>query len=207
MVVLGRRRGIDACLKSDTRMLRRIPDEFGSEIRENRRVIVIYDDAVAREWAVHFCGELAEQSQNEAKLQIEWWPFVILTGSTQGAELTEKAADADYLVFASACEGDLPREVKIWIEGWLARRGDREGTLVGLIEQQTPFEIATLKEIYLRHVAHRAGLDYLSHVPPRKSKALPNSIDSYYQRARQMTSVLDEILRSSPSSTPPPTLR
>ncbi len=115
-----------------------------------------------------------------------------LIDSAQATELADKAAYADYVVFASACEGDLPRELKIWIEGWLTKRGEREGTLVGLMEQHTrPFEIASLKEIYLRHVAHRAGLDYLSHVPSRKSKALPNSLDSYQERARQMTSVLD----------------
>jgi len=188
--------------------MNRIPDEAESEVREARRVIVVYESTTAREGAAHFCGELAGQYSNEPEFHIEWWPFTLVAEAGQCGELAGKAAGADFVVFAVSPQGDLPRELKLWIEDWLAKRGEREGTLVGLMEQHpSPFEIASLKEIYLRHVAHRAGLDYLSHVPPRKSKTLPDSLDSYQQRAGQITSVLDEILHSPPSSTPPPALR
>ena len=85
------------------------------------------------------------------------------------------------------------------MERWICQRSEREGALVGLVladRHSRPGEIACLKEIYLRHAAHRAGMDYLSQVPPVLPKAMPDSLDMYRERAGQVTSVLDEILRT-----------
>ena len=116
-----------------------------------------------------------------------------------------KAATADMILFSMSSAGDLPHEVKLWIERWLNRRSEREGALIGLVTDRpaNPFEIASLKEVYLRHTAHRAKMDYLSHEIPTARKAIPDSIDSYNRRAGQMTSVLDQILRNQPTPSIP----
>jgi hypothetical protein len=94
----------------------------------------------------------------------------------------------------------------LWIEDWLNKRGEHEGALVGLLDYDDgPQHVATFREIYLRHVARRAGMDYLSHAPPTTRRAIPDSIDSFSERAGRMTSVLDDILHKHPH-TPPPML-
>ena len=51
-----------------------------------------------------------------------------------------------------------------------------------------------LKHTYLRQVARRAEMDYLTQVPQGISLSIAESLDSYTERAACITSVLDEIL-------------
>jgi hypothetical protein len=58
------------------------------------------------------------------------------------------------------------------------------------------------KYAYLRNAAHRAGMDYLTQIPQSiSSRSIPDSLDSYSQRADKVTSVLDGILHQK---APPP---
>ena len=128
----------------------------------------------------------------------------LLDQSAEARKAAERAARADLIVFSLSAAGDLPEGVKLWIESWLGKRGEREGALVGLVEGERGLGgVACLKEIYLRHVAHRAGMDYVSHAPPTNWRGIPDSLDSFSRRADQVTSLLDEILRTHPV---PPTL-
>ncbi|HET7626035.1 MAG TPA: hypothetical protein VFM25_12300 [Verrucomicrobiae bacterium] len=132
---------------------------------------------------------------------MHWYGFDILRNTAGATEMINKAAQADLLVFSFSSQGDFPQELKLWIERWLGKRCEREGSLVGLVTDriQSVCPFASLKEIYLRHTALRAGMDYLSHVPPSAGKVIPDSLDSFSQRAGQMTSVLGGILQSQPA--------
>ena len=180
------------------------PDGVGADFKEQRRIVVIYENSVAREHAVRSAPDIAEASLRETGSGVQWWSFAKLSEAALAGEAALKAAAADLVIFAISPGEDFPGDVKLWIETWITRRSDREGALVGLmVRQSSPGEIACLKEIYLRQTAHRAGMDYLSQIPSVLGKAMPDSLDSYGERARQVTSVLDEILRSG---LPPPSV-
>jgi hypothetical protein len=152
---------------------------------------------------VQFCEHLAEDQQTAAISEMNWWSFHLLGHSIAGRDAARKAASADVVVFAMGAEGDLPDEIKLWIENWLNKRGEREGALVGLLAREGPSpDLAPFREIYLRNVARRAGMDYLCHAAPTEIKAIPDSLDSFSERAAQVTSVLDKILRTRPQTMP-----
>jgi len=134
---------------------------------------------------------------------MDWWSFTLLCHPTMASNAVEKAAGADVVVFAMEARGDLPEEIKLWIERWLNKRGEREGALVGLFGRQEGVqEMATFREIYLRHAARRAGMDYLSHAAPTLRRAIPDSIDSFSERAGRRTSVMEDILQNQPNLPP-----
>jgi hypothetical protein len=173
-----------------------------NDARLPKCLVVIYEDPVIRERAVRFCERVVEE-QKSPDLDMDWWSFPLLSNPSLAHDAVGKAAHADVVVFAMDAVGDLPEEVKLWIEKWLNKRGEREGALVGLLGRQEGVEIASFREIYLRHTARRAGMDYLSHAAPTLRRAIPDSIDSFSERAGQMTSVLDGILQKHPHSLPP----
>jgi hypothetical protein len=182
-------------------MLRLTPDTAESAAPQKRRVVAVYENTAAREYALRFCEGLAGRPPaSGTDLDIHWCAFAFL-----GDDAVNRAAAADLILFSITSDGDLPHEVKLWIERWLNRRSEREGAVVGLVMDRpaNPFEIASLKEIYLRHTAHRAKMDYLSHEIPTARKAMPDSLDSFSQRAGQVTSVLDQILSYNPSPQTP----
>ena len=158
-------------------------------------VVVIYEDAAAREEAVKFCDLLIERFWASYGFEVGWWSFASLEDEGAAREATERAAEAPLIVFATRPQGELPETVKAWIETCLSRRGDREGALVGLMDPSAGLSRALAeKYIYLRAVAHQGAMDYLTQVPPNIARAIPDSLESCAQRAHQVTSVLDEIL-------------
>jgi hypothetical protein len=174
-----------------------------NEVRIPKCVVVVYEAPAIRERAVHFCERLAIE-QKSTDIDMDWWSFTLLSHPTMAHNAMEKAANADVVVFAMDARGDLPEEIKLWIEKWLNKRGEREGALVGLLgNEEGIHDLATFREMYLRHAARRAGMDYLSHAAPTLRRAIPDSIDSFSKRAGQVTSVLDSILQKHPHSSPP----
>jgi len=142
------------------------------------------------------CDQFARERESDHGPNVKCYLFEELAIPARMDEAAKAAVDAELLVFAVTPEGDLPPAIKLWTEGWLSRRENLDGYLVGLVleEGAEVRGVAGLKEVYLRHLAHRAGMDYLSHFPSGKAKVIPNSLDDFNQRAEQMTPLLDEIL-------------
>ena len=165
-------------------------------------VVVVYDEAASREQAVQVCDHLVRRFWAECDLDASWWSSAMLEQSELAGKAVEKAIEADLVIFALQPGGDLPVCVREWIESWLGRRGDREGALVDLRSRETDAPEATdERHMYLRHAAHRGGMDYLTREPQNISWSFPDSVDSCTARAERVTSVLAEILRAQ--ATPP----
>ena len=164
------------------------------------RGLVLYEDAPAREFAARASRVLSASPSSEESRQVFWHSFSALADAATSRDLATLATQADLIVFSAPRTGDWPTELKLWIESWILQRGEREGVIVGILIPEDPtgsVEIASLKEVYLRHAAHRAGMDYLNEVPPGISHAIPDSLDSFSARAGQITSLLDEILNTA----------
>jgi len=173
-----------------------------NEARLPKYVVVVYEEPAIRDRVMRFCERLADE-QKSAEMDMDWWSFPHLGEPGRAHEAVEKAARADVVVFAMDARGDLPSEIKMWIEQWLNKRGEREGAVVGLLNREEGIhEMTSFREIYLRHAARRAGMDYLSHAAPTLRRAIPDSIDSFSERAGQVTSVLDSILQKRPPTPP-----
>jgi len=186
-------------------MARKRQSSTQSAAKEPWSVVVVCEDAATHEQALSVCDHLVKRYWTEAAFEFSWWRFAGLVDPENALAAARAAADADMIVFATHPEGDLPGTVKSWIEVWLDKRGAREGSLIGLTGMAAEAKGgATGKHIYLREVAHRAKMDFLLEIPRLVPGMLPDNIDWVAQRAGQVTSVLDEILRrSAPPQLPP----
>jgi hypothetical protein len=158
-------------------------------------IVVVYEDTTSREKAVCFCDGLAQRFWAKAGFDVSWWSFDHLQSNESAREAAAKAVDADFVVFAVQPESDVPAHVQGWAETWLQERNDREGTLVGLANGGHQSQEPAAGHAYLRELAHRAGMDYLTQMPPSIAQPMPDSCDSYTERADRVTGVLDEILK------------
>lgn len=158
-------------------------------------VVILFEDVPTREKAVKFCDQLVEQHWRENEFGMTWLPFSALSDSNAAMDALEKSCGADIVIFAARPEGPIPPVVTEWVESWLANRGEREGTLAGVMETgPTQTGWVAEKHSWLRGIAHRAGMDYLTEVPQDLARPIPDSLESFSERAQQMTSVLNEIL-------------
>jgi hypothetical protein len=167
-------------------------------------VVVIFEDANTREKAVKFCDQLVERFWSRCEFALTWMSFSALAEPNSARDAHAKTRDADVVVFAPRSEGPVPEAVIAWVERCLASRNDREGALAGLIDSAILTGRVAEKHAWLRSVAHRAGMDYLTQVPHDIVRSIPDSLETYSERARQVTSVLNEILHKRAA---PPSLR
>jgi len=168
-------------------------------------VVVLFEDAKTREKAVKFCDQLVEHFWSRCEFKMTWMSFSALADPNAARDFDAKTRRSDVIVFTTRPEVPVAAAVTDWVERCVANRTDREGTLAGLIDSSPLLTgWAAEKHAWLRSVAHRAGMDYLTEVPQDIAKSIPDSLESYSERARQITSVLNEILHKPAS---PPSLR
>jgi len=167
--------------------------------RDQWLVVVMYDDSPTRQRAMDVCDHLAQRFWSEVELKFHWWRTDFLEDAGMAATAAENARDADFMVVCVVPDGELSPVVKQWFESWITQREGREGALIDLTTTTGPsLRSAQRKQIFLRDVAHRAGMDYLTHFPSAINRSLPDSFESATLRATQMTTVLDGILQHSP---------
>jgi hypothetical protein len=159
-------------------------------------ILVIYEGAAAREPAMRFCDGLVQKFWPEFSFELSWFDWADLEDASAAKAAQHKAAEAQLLVVAAASQKMISGHVQRWIERSLRDRSDREGILVGLTGDGRE---AGAAQLYLRKLAHHAGMDYLTAIPHSLPHGVPDSAESYNVRATQMTSVLGAILNRVPS--------
>ena len=162
-------------------------------------VVVLYDDSATRQRAMEVCDHLAQRFWSEVELKFHWWRTDFLEDTGMAATAAENSCNADFIVVCVVPDGELSPVLRHWFEAWVSQREGREGALIDLTATIGPSPLAAQrKKIFLRDMAHRAGMDYLTHFPPVINRSLPDSFESASLRATQMTTVLDGILQHSP---------
>jgi hypothetical protein len=167
--------------------------------KTNFPIAVIFENDNGRNDAVRFCDELVTRFWSRCEFDISWLSFADLADQNVFRTTASKAAPARLVIFSMAPGCEVPSAVRSWIETWLAQRGECEGSIVGLRDPgHQPAGGVSHNFVYLRGIAHRAGLDYLTEVPEKLTHTIPDQLESYSERARQVTSVLDQILQRKP---------
>jgi hypothetical protein len=162
--------------------------------RRSSAVVVLFHGPEERETAVSFCDRLIARFWTSCQFDIQWWGFHSLPNQEAARQAHQAAVEADLVVFAPAVHHDIPAETREWIERWMdARCSEREGSLAVLLPPEPQHRIEAAHR-YFRKVARRAGMDFLTELPESVDQPIPDSIESYTQRAQCVTGVLDEIL-------------
>ena len=176
----------------------------GSPMKKTWSIVVVYEDAVSREHAVKACDHLVKRFWSERELEVHWCSCLMLGEAAPAREAGDKAVEANLIIFSLRDDREISTSVANWIEDWLPKRGDREGALLDLTGQDVDAEgVAAERHIYLRHAAHRGGMDYLTREPDTISWSTDDSLESVSARAARITSVLDEILRKQTAPAAP----
>lgn len=167
----------------------------GLQEKETWSIVVVCEDELTHSHALSVWDRLVKQFWAEIEFESHWWQFANLLEPANALDAADAAARADMIVFAAQAEGELPEHVTSWIQTWLDKRGNREGALIALVRRgQEPSTKAIAKHLYLREVAHRANMDFLSEIPPFIRRGIPESPEWFNERAGQVGSTLDSIL-------------
>lgn len=162
-------------------------------------VVILHESEEALEHAKSLCDQILSEMWKEVDMEIEQWPFSLLSDRAVSAEAASKAAMAEVVVVAAAGEGEFSPGFIDWTNRLVGLRDHHEGALVGLFAPGTGKEGgASSRDVQLHHVALRAGMDYLNHFPDRPHLSIPDLTEWCAARAETLTGTLDEIIRRDP---------
>jgi hypothetical protein len=162
-------------------------------------VMVAFDDCLARRKATQIYSNLVKQFGEDFVFESDWRPFDDLRRPDVAEQAARMAGRADLVMVVAAARDELPDHIKLWIEMWLARKGDQETALVAMIgvPEKQPRPV-TPAHAYLERVAQQTGLSFLPgqfEVP----RPIPScSLEALLARAEAFTPVLEEILHHPP---------
>jgi hypothetical protein len=157
--------------------------------------VIAYEDAVTRDRAMQVCERLFQRFWKDMEFDFKWWRFDFLRDAGFTRQAGRQAAGSDLILFSAHARRELPGVVEKWIESWLPMRGTRDGVLVAMIgTAEDQLRGSSPIQVYLREVAQRANMDYLSQAVGASVSELNASIETITKRAEKVTSLLDGIL-------------
>lgn len=145
------------------------------------------------------CQALEQEFGGDLDFEFGWWAFDRLGDSQELHTAAEHAAEADLILLSVHAGNELPRPVQEWIEAGLARRRKRGGAVALLVgPAQRSGGAGWPIDSYLRYLAERAGMDFWVSTPCETSEPMPDSLDTFIERAGEVTAVLEKILGQEP---------
>jgi hypothetical protein len=157
--------------------------------------VVVYEDQPTRDRALGLCDDLIRKFWSDLDVEFSWWRFDYLGDADLASQAADAAIKADLVIFSAHSAKELPLPVRSWIDLWVNRTMNRPNALVALIGvSDDQFKGLTPIHVYLREIAQQAGMDYLSHVSDALIAGLDTSTDGIARRAREVTTLLDQML-------------
>ncbi len=129
-------------------------------------MVIAYEDFAAGQRAMDACKLLVSHLDGQIEFRSGMWKFDILRNAKLNQIAADDAAAADAIIVATSQSGELPVEVKRWVETWVPLKKGQACVLLALLESSAEGP-ATTSEVheYLRHAAESAQIDFL----PRSS--------------------------------------
>jgi hypothetical protein len=132
--------------------------------------VIAYQDFATGARAKHALDHIAHETGHEGEFAQTMWKFDVLRMPKLRDMAAEEAAIADLIVISAHGDDSLPAAVREWIEDAAARRGQRAGGIVLLLDRLDGiFEGPRGIRAYLRKIAREADLDYFEHGDVRMS--------------------------------------
>lgn len=127
------------------------------------QLAIAYDVPAARDRAMHLSQSLQKKFSGEITFSCTWWRFRYLEDPDIALVARHYATAADIIIFSTNAAGLFPLPVMNWIESWASARRKPHGLLVPLIgSPNIPAQVYSTKLFYLRHVADRANMEFLT---------------------------------------------
>ena len=125
---------------------------------------VVYEDTATHVRALQTYDYLLAHAGSEFEFQFSWWSFDLLQEARRAEDAARIAEAADLVIFSIRLGKELSRQLKAWIESWIAHRAGRPGAIAALFcPPHTETAGTNGRRAYLQAVAKNAGLDFLAH--------------------------------------------
>ena len=164
------------------------------ETRPAFNIVIVYEDFAAGKHAKETYDYLVHQLGCDYDFNSQMWKFDVL-GNTKMREMAVKdAAAADLIIISTHGIGDLPVEVKSWIDHWVAEKGHAMA-LVTLVDRPVGegSENGSIRS-YLQSVARKAKMDFFAQPDDWPDRDDDFSLEQIAERAQKTSTVMADLI-------------
>lgn len=111
---------------------------------------------------------LSDHLESDFNLSNKLWSFDLLRSPKIREFAARDTAEADMIIISAHGEGDLPEEIKAWLQRWLQRKKNDDGALVALVDNHPSSGDGCPALTYLEQIASKAGMDFFAHGAERR---------------------------------------
>jgi hypothetical protein len=127
---------------------------------ERMALLATFEDSTGGTRVKEFCQALSRDLGSHCRIVEHVWLFSTFRLRELQEIAAEEASASDLVIVSTHRDGDLPREVKSWIDLWLQQAVRRPAMLLALLDPD--YEGAsTLVTNYLQEVAKRGSMEFL----------------------------------------------
>src|SRR4051794_10180347 len=157
-------------------------------------VVIAYEDFAAGKHAKETYDYLVHHLGREFEFENQMWKFDVLGNPKMKEMAVKDAATADLIIISTHGVGDLPREVKSWIDHWVEHKGSAMA-LVTLVDRP-PGENGEVPPIrtYLQRVARKAKMDFFAQPDDWPDKDEDFSMQQISERAQRTSTLMADFL-------------
>lgn len=178
-----------------------ILDQSSCEL-ENRptlNVVIVYEDFTAGKHAKETYDYLVHQLGHDFEFYNQMWKFDVL-GIPKMREMAVKdAAASDLIIVSTHGVGELPAEVRIWVDEWAANKGHARA-LVTLVDRPKDLfaEDASIRT-YLQAAARRAGVAFFAQPDDWPDRDADFSLEQIAERAQKTSLIMADLIHQNAS--------
>ena len=141
---------------------RRSLSSSGRKVVPAFRVVIVYEDIRTARQAKQAYEFLVANLTHEWRFTRQTWKFELLRLPELRRLAAEDAVQADVIIVSCRGDGELPADVRAWIEMWLDYKGDNVALITLLDRPPGQAGHAQVTQDYLERVAQRARVEFFT---------------------------------------------
>jgi hypothetical protein len=122
--------------------------------------VAAYEDAPTDARVNEFCRSLAQHFGHRCEITKQMWLLNELRIPQLRAIAAGEAAGADLIIVSVHHAESLPLELKNWVEGWVAQKGEGPSVLLALFDPVYQGDSGSIRS-YLQQVAAKRKMQFL----------------------------------------------
>jgi hypothetical protein len=168
-------------------------------MKQTFSAVMAYENANTAKRAKEMWDRLMRALKDDYRLKLRLWKFDVLRIPEVRDAAATDVARADMTLIATRGAGELPAEVKAWIELWLAQKRNAQDAkrALAVLFDATPDKVeasALAQFAYLQRVARKGNMDFFvaTFTPPGDAMELSSTANCRTGRAARAVGLCEK---------------
>jgi hypothetical protein len=168
-----------------------------AESRPTLNVVILYEDFNAGKHAKETYDYLVHQLGHDFEFYNQMWKFDVLVIPKMRQMAVKDAAASDLIIVSTHGVGELPPEMKLWIEEWVENKGHARALVTLVDRPKDIFSEDTSIRSCLQDAAGRAGVAFFAQPDDWPDREADFSLEQISERAQKTSIIMADFIHNN----------